>query len=93
VVLPIDITGQTPLSQLSIRPVNFSDPADVARHDRMVTLVGQMLQLHKQQAAASEHDRELYQRQIDATDREIDKLVYELYSLTPDEIAIVEGQR
>ena len=29
-------------------------------------------------AAALEHDRELYQRQIEATDREIDKLVYEL---------------
>jgi hypothetical protein len=28
--------------------------------------------------AASQADREMYQRQIDATDREIDKLVYEL---------------
>jgi hypothetical protein len=32
------------------------------------------------------------QRQIDATDREIDRLVYELYVLTKDEIAIVEGK-
>jgi hypothetical protein len=24
---------------LPIRPINFSDPADVARHDRMVALV------------------------------------------------------
>ena len=31
------------------------------------------------------------QRQIEATDREIDRLVYELYGLTDDEIAIVEG--
>jgi len=31
------------------------------------------------------------QRQIEATDREIDKLVYELYGLTPEEIKIVEG--
>jgi hypothetical protein len=60
-----------------------------------------MLQLHKQQVAAkSEHDRELYQRQtarpvlqgVDATDREIDKLVYELYGLTQEEIKIVEGE-
>ena len=28
---------------------------------------------------------------IDATDRQIDKLVYELYELTPEEIAIVES--
>jgi transketolase N-terminal domain/subunit len=30
------------------------------------------------------------QRQIDATDRQIDRLVYELYELTDDEIKIVE---
>jgi len=29
-------------------------------------------------------------RQIDATDRQIDQLVYELYGLTDDEIRIVE---
>jgi len=37
-------------------------------------------------------DRELYRRQIDATDRAIDRLVYDLYGLTDEEIAIVEGQ-
>ena len=30
------------------------------------------------------------QRQIDATDRQIDQLVYELYELTDEEIKIVE---
>ena len=57
----------------------------------MAKLVEQMLQLHKQQGAAkSDGDRELYQRQIDATDREIDRLVYELYGLTKDEIKVVQ---
>ena len=80
------------IEQLPIRPINFSDPADVARHDRMMTLVEQMLarSVHKRLAAASQADRELYQRQIDATDREIDKLVYELYGLTEEEIGVVE---
>ncbi len=78
------------LVQLPIRPINFSDPADVARHDRMVALVEQMLELHKRQAAAQGRDRELYQRQIEATDKEIDRLVYELYGLTGEEIKIVE---
>jgi hypothetical protein len=32
------------------------------------------------------------QRQIDSTDADIDKLVYELYGLTAKEIAIVEGK-
>jgi len=30
-------------------------------------------------------------RQIDATDRQIDQLVYELYGLTEEKIRIVEG--
>jgi hypothetical protein len=30
------------------------------------------------------------QRQISATDSQIDRLVYELYNLTADEIAIIE---
>jgi len=34
----------------------------------------------------------LLQRQIEATDRQIDALVYELYDLTVEEIAIVEGR-
>ncbi len=32
------------------------------------------------------------QRQIDATDQQIDRLVYELYGLTDDEIQLVEGE-
>ena len=36
-------------------------------------------------------DKELYQRQIEATDRQIDALVYELYGLTEEEIGVVEG--
>ena len=33
-------------------------------------------------AARTDHERAVLQRQIDATDREIDQLVYELYGLT-----------
>ena len=33
----------------------------------------------------------LHQRQIEATDEQIDALVYELYGLTEEEIGIVEG--
>ena len=64
----------------------------MARHDRMVALVERMLDLHRQLADAKTPDAEtMLQRQIAATDRQIDRLVYELYDLTDDEIAIVEG--
>ncbi|NOZ22095.1 MAG: hypothetical protein GXP25_13525 [Planctomycetes bacterium] len=75
-----------------MRTINFADPEDKARHDRMVSLVESMLALHKDLAAAkSEQGRRVLQRQIDATDAEIDRLVYDLYGLTDEEIAIVEG--
>jgi len=51
-----------------------------------------MLALHKQLAAArAPHDKTTLQSQILATDRQIDRLVYELYGLTEEEIKIVEG--
>jgi len=57
----------------------------------MVELVETMLKLHKQLAAAkTNHEKTAIQRQIAATDKQIDQLVYELYSLTEEEIRIVE---
>ena len=44
------------------------------------------------QDTKASHDKTHIQRQIDATDRQIDKLVYELYGLTEEEIAIVESK-
>ena len=41
-------------------------------------------------SAKTDHDKTLLQRQITATDKQIDKLVYELYGLSDDEIGIVE---
>ena len=80
------------LKRLPIRIINFSDPTDKLRHNRMVHLVEQMLTLHKQLAAAKAPDAKTrLQRQIEATDRQIDQLVYELYGLTKEEIAVVEG--
>ena len=48
-------------------------------------------QLRREFIDPSVHTKSLIQRQIDATDRQIDQLVYELYSFTKEEIKIVEG--
>ncbi|NIA12171.1 MAG: hypothetical protein GWP10_21240 [Nitrospiraceae bacterium] len=75
------------IEQLPIRTIDFSDPTDKARHDRMVELVETMLKLHKQlPAVKTSHEKTAIQRQIDATDKQIDQLVYELYRLTDEEI-------
>jgi len=42
-------------------------------------------------AATIPADKKLYQRQIETAGEEMDALVYELYGLTEEEIAIVEG--
>ena len=50
-----------------------------------------MLKLHADLAAAKSPDAQTrLQREIAATDRAIDQLVYQLYELTPEEIALVE---
>jgi len=81
------------LFKLPIRTIDIAKSNDKKMQDRMVQLVEQMLALHKQlPEAKTGHEQTMIQRQIDATDRQIDKLVYELYGLTEEEIAIVEGQ-
>ena len=46
--------------------------------------------LHQQLAAKAPHDKAVLQGQIDATDRQIDRLVYDLYELTDEEVRVVE---
>jgi hypothetical protein len=81
------------MEKIPIRPIDLSSPADVGQHAQMVNLVERMLELQRRLAAArTQVEQELCQRQIEATDRQIDALVYELYGLTEKEIRIVEGE-
>ena len=81
------------LRKLPIRTIDFSDSTDKVRHDRMVELVGQMLDLNKQLAEAKiPQTKAVLQRQIETTDKQIDQLVYKLYDLTNEEIKIVESE-
>jgi len=75
-----------------IRSINFFNPTDKARHNQIVKLVKQMLDLNKQLTKdKAPQSRTVIQRQIETTDRQIDELVYELYDLTKEEIKIVES--
>jgi hypothetical protein len=81
------------VARLPIRKIDFSNSPDEARHDRMVDLVERMLDLRKQLTVMkTDHAKTNLQRQMDATDEQIDDLVYELYELTPEEIKIVEAE-
>lgn len=59
---------------------------------QVVLLVESMITLTQRlDEVRTEFDRTIIQRQIDATDRQIDRLVYTLYELIDEEIAIVES--
>ena len=71
---------------------NFSDFLSELRKQKIVLSL-------KQQDEWEEYFNDYKQQcnelsaQISSTDKEIDKMVYELYGLTDEEIAIVEGNR
>ncbi len=79
------------LERLPMRTIKFSDSSDLRIHDKVVDLVEQMLVIKKRFAdTKAAHEKINLQRQIDAIDRLINSLVYELYGLTDKEIRIVE---
>ena len=51
-----------------------------------------MLELQKKyHETRMEQDKELYERQIKIVDAQIDRLVYDLYGLTEEEVKVVEN--
>jgi hypothetical protein len=81
------------VKRLPIVAVDVKNRADKARHDKLVALVEKMLALTpKLRGATSESEKAALQNAVTTTDAEIDRLVYELYGLTEEEIKIVEGE-
>ena len=71
---------------------DFSNPSEKAQHDKPVALVDNMLELQKKyHEARMERDKEIYERQIKIVDAQIDRLVYDLYGLSDEEIKVIEG--
>jgi len=79
------------IAAIPIYTPDLDDPLDAGRHDRLVTLVTGMLELQKHLSqTTSEREKRLITQEIGSTDRQIDSLVYGLYGLTADDIAVVE---
>jgi hypothetical protein len=80
-----------PITQMPIRQINFKLAAEKKKHQQIVDLVDRMLSLHSQlQAANTPHAQAIVRNQIEAADRQIDQIVYELYGLTKDQAKIVD---
>jgi len=70
------------LRQLPIRVIDFTNPADIARHDRLVALVRHMLAVQLQMRTPTTGPQpDHLQQEISATDAAIDALVNELYGV------------
>ena len=79
------------LKNLPIYTPDFENPDDNTRHDRMVALVTEMLELHMHLSdAKTNYEKRIVMKEIESIDRQIDSLAYGLYGLKADEIKIIE---
>ncbi len=80
------------IAALPIYTPDFDNPDDKARHDRMITLVTEMLELQSHMSLAKrDQERRIIRQEIGSTDRQIESLVYGFYGLTIEEIRMVEA--
>jgi len=85
--------GSIYMETMPIPIIDCTNPKDIAYRDQMVSLVGQMLTLHKHLLnVRTPHEQTSLHRQIESTNQLIDALVYQLYGLNEDEINIVESK-
>jgi len=66
------------IEDIPLPEVRLDIDRDRTRHDRLVSLVEQMLDMNTRiRTQKTQHQKAAVQRRVDATDAEIDKLVYE----------------
>jgi type I restriction-modification system DNA methylase subunit len=83
---------KTNVDKLPILVPDASSKEQLKLHDRIRSLAEEMAEISKKAwSARTDQERTVSMRQIEATDRQIDKLVYDLYGLTQEEIAVVES--
>ena len=79
------------IRHIPIRTIESLNRTEKSHHDKIVALVQQMLDLQRKfWTSKSPQTKTTLKRQIEATEQNIDQLVYDLYGLTEKEIKIVE---
>jgi len=86
----LEINGNV-LERVPIRAIDFSSKKDRLRHDKIVSLVNDLITArYHLQIARTDSDTHYYGNKSVELDGQVDKLVYELYGLTEKEIASIE---
>jgi len=82
------------VSQIPVRTIDLSNIEDTEKSNKIVSLVEQMLEMNKKlDNSRLGAEKEIIQRRIGAIDTEINRLVYQLYNLTEEEIKIIEEKQ
>jgi len=84
--------AQIKRSHISVVPIaGYQYKNKVSLYNKVLKSVDRIIDLNKKvNSIKTPQEKTALQRQMDATDKQIDKLVYELYGLTEEEIKIVE---
>ncbi|SFE92247.1 Eco57I restriction-modification methylase domain-containing protein [Thermoflexibacter ruber] len=81
------------LKVLPIRLIDFNNPTEKQAHDEIVKFVGMLLELNKRlHKATLPSDIRQLQARIQAAERQIDQLIYQLYELSPEEIKLIDPE-
>jgi hypothetical protein len=81
------------LDLIPIRKINFDDKNDIECHDNLANYTEQLLILFKELKSVNlESKKELINSKIEYYEEKINNLIYELYKITDEEIAIVENK-
>ncbi len=78
---------QVHISALSEIPIPYNDEEKIKE---LKTMVGRIIEVNKR-VHENLIDVDIYKRQLEALDKEVDQLVYNLYELKDEEIRIIEG--
>jgi len=80
------------LNELPIRLIDFASNKDKELHDKIVDLVGRVTALVEERLGArTEHESMVLKRQIEATLKQVDAVVYQLYGLDEKDIKLIES--
>ncbi len=77
--------------EIPIRIIDFSKKLEKDKHDKIFRFVTNIIELRKKlHKAKFRNEKELYERQIAAFNKQINEVLYELYGLNKEEINIIE---
>ncbi|HXX20165.1 MAG TPA: DNA methyltransferase [Candidatus Acidoferrum sp.] len=84
--------GTNEIDAMPFRLISEAQAEDVARRDQLVEFVERMLAARSRPTPRNPLEQTRSKNTIEALDRRIEALIRELYSLTEEEIAVIEGR-